>query len=117
MTQAAEASEPRQALSSAEQRFERLRRTAGLFAGPAAFLLLWLAPLPELGTAAHRLVAILGWVVVWWITEAVPIPVTSVLGPALVVLLRVEGAKETFAAFGDPILRSSVRSAVMWSRL
>jgi solute carrier family 13 (sodium-dependent dicarboxylate transporter), member 2/3/5 len=105
MTQAAAVPpEPHQALSPAEQRFERLRRTTGLLAGPASFVLLWFLPLAGLSPAAHRLVAVLAWVVVWWMTEAIPIPATAVLGPALVVLLRVDAAKETFAAFGDPII-------------
>jgi sodium-dependent dicarboxylate transporter 2/3/5 len=43
-------------------------------------------------------------VIVWWITEAVPIPVTSLLGPALAVVCGVGSASEIFAGFGDPIV-------------
>lgn len=92
------------ALSEAEQRLDRWRRTAGLFGGPLLFgALLWFppsAPNPE----AARLVAVLGLVLVWWMTEAVPIPVTSLLGPALAVVLGVGSAGTLFAPFGDPIV-------------
>jgi sodium-dependent dicarboxylate transporter 2/3/5 len=95
-------------LSPAEERFERNRRTVGLFLGPAVFALMLLLPL-GLEPNQHRLAAILAFVVVWWITEAIPIPVTAVLGVALVALLEAtppppEGDAATdvvFAAIGD----------------
>ena len=96
--------EPSPQLSDAEERFERRRRTAGLFVGPLAFLVLLAVPPAALSPAAGRLLAIVAWVLVWWITEAVPIPLTAVLGPALTVVLRVTPAKEAFAPFGDPII-------------
>ena len=43
-------------------------------------------------------------VLVWWITEAIPLPVTALLGPALAVILGVGTATEMFAPFGDPIV-------------
>ncbi|RIK99310.1 MAG: anion transporter [Proteobacteria bacterium] len=63
-----------------------------------------LFPLPAPSAEAARLAAILVFVLIWWITEAVPIPVTALLGPALAVLLGVGSAHELFAAFGDPIV-------------
>ena len=74
-------------LSEAEQRFERQRRTVGLFAGPIVFALVLLIPF-DLDGNQHRLAAILAFVVVWWVTEAVPIPVTALLGVALCALLE-----------------------------
>ena len=94
----------REVLSPAELRFERVRRTAGLFAGPALFALLIAVPIPGLPIPAARLAAVLAWILTWWISEAVPIPVTSVLGPALAVVLGVGSAPEMFAPFGDPIV-------------
>ena len=44
--------------SPAEEQFNRRRRTAGLVAAPAAFLLLWMLPLP-LPVAAHRMAAVM----------------------------------------------------------
>jgi sodium-dependent dicarboxylate transporter 2/3/5 len=91
-------------LSAAEQRFERMRRTVGLFAGPLVFAALLLAGPPAPNPAAGRLLAILGFVIVWWLTEAVPLAITSLLAAALVVACGIGGATETFAAFGDPIV-------------
>jgi sodium-dependent dicarboxylate transporter 2/3/5 len=95
-------------LSPAEERFERRRRTVGLFLGPLVFAAMLLVPF-DLEPNQHRLAAILAFVVVWWVTEAIPIPVTAVLGVALVALLEAtppppEGDSSTdvvFAAFSD----------------
>ena len=96
--------EARETLSPAELAFERRRRTAGLVVGPLLFLLLLLFPVAGPDPRAARLAAILAWVLTWWITEAVPIPITALLGPALAVLCGVGGAKEMFASFGDPVI-------------
>jgi len=97
-------SQAEEVLSPAELRFERARRTLGLVLGPLAFALLLLLPPPLPRVEAARLTAILAWVLVWWITEAVPIPVTALLGPALAVVCGVGSAAEMFAPFGDPIV-------------
>lgn len=96
--------EARERLSPAELRFERGRRTAGLVLGPLAFLVLMLLPPGGVSPEAARLTAVLAWVLTWWVTEAVPIPVTSILGPALAVITGVGPAKELFSGFGDPII-------------
>ena len=74
-------------LSEAEKRFERRRRTIGLFLGPVVFAAMLLIPF-DLDGNQHRLAAILAFVVVWWLTEAIPIPVTALLGVVLVALLE-----------------------------
>lgn len=74
-------------ISPAEERFERGRRTVGLFGGPVVFGVLLAVPL-GLEANQQRLAAILGLVVVWWITEAIPIPVTGILGVVLCVVLE-----------------------------
>ncbi|HZO09866.1 MAG TPA: DASS family sodium-coupled anion symporter [Myxococcota bacterium] len=91
-------------LSAAELRFDRARRSVGLVAGPLAFALLLLFPVPAPSPEAARLAAILVWVLVWWVTEPVPIPVTSLLGPAVAAVCGVGTAREIFAPFGDPIV-------------
>lgn len=93
-----------QRFTSLELAFERKRRGAGLVLGPALFGLLLLFPLPGLPPAAARLAAVVAWVLVWWVTEAVPIPVTALLGPALAVALGLGKVKEVFAPFGDPVI-------------
>ena len=89
--------------SPAEERFNRRRRTAGLFLGPAILLALVVAPIP-IPAPAHRLGAILAMMVVLWITEALPLAVTALIGPVLVVILRVAPARTAFAPFADPII-------------
>jgi sodium-dependent dicarboxylate transporter 2/3/5 len=89
--------------SPAEELFNRRRRTIGLFLGPAVLLALLIAPLP-LPDAPHRLAAILAMMVVLWITEALPLAVTALIGPVLAVVLRVVPARAAFAPFADPII-------------
>ena len=91
-------------LSPAEKKFEKRRRTAGLFLGPAAALLLMLWPMPALNPAAHRLAGIIGWIVIWWITEPIPIPVSALLGAVLCILFGIAPAKEILAPFADPTI-------------
>lgn len=50
-------------LSPAEERFERRRRTVGLFLGPAVLALMLLIPF-DLEPEQHRLAAVLAFVVV-----------------------------------------------------
>ncbi len=96
--------EAQESLTAPQLAFERRRRSVGLFLGPALFLALLLVPPAGLPVPAARLVAVLAWILTWWVTEAVPIPVTALLGPALAVVLGVGTAKQMFAPFGDPII-------------
>lgn len=93
----------REVISAAEARFELWRRRSGLVLAPLVFVLLWLAPL-RVAPPAHRLAAVLGAVVVLWITEAIPMAMTAFLGVAVAVLLRVAPAAEAFAPFADPLI-------------
>ena len=89
--------------SPAEERFNRRRRTAGLFAGPLLLVALLAAPLP-LTPDAHRLAAIMAMMVIFWITEALPLAVTALVGPTLAVIFGVGSARTVFAPFADPII-------------
>jgi solute carrier family 13 (sodium-dependent dicarboxylate transporter), member 2/3/5 len=91
-------------LSAAEERFDRWRRTLGLFLGPTVGLVLYLLPTPTLSQRAHTLAAIIGLVIVFWVTEAVPLAVTALLGPLLCVITGVAGVKDAFASFADPVI-------------
>ncbi|MCX7995579.1 MAG: DASS family sodium-coupled anion symporter [candidate division WOR-3 bacterium] len=91
-------------ISPAEVRFEKFRKTIGLFSGPIVFVIFLLLPMSGLSKNAHFLSAILGWVVIWWVTEPVPIPVTALLGTTLCVIMGVDTMKKIFAPFADPII-------------
>ena len=73
-------------LSPGEERFERRRRTWGLFLGPIVLAVMLLIPF-DLEPNQHKLAAVLAFVIVWWVSEAIPIPVTAILGVALAGLL------------------------------
>ena len=92
------------AVSAAEERFERGRRTIGLLLGPLAFIAIWLLPFPSLKPEAHRLASVVSLVVVWWVTEAVPIPATALIGAALTVVFGVTTATTAFAPFASPTI-------------
>ncbi|HEY5594435.1 MAG TPA: DASS family sodium-coupled anion symporter [Nitrospiria bacterium] len=94
----------REVVSEGEERFERARRTVGLFLGPAAGILIWFWPLPGLSAPAHDLAWILGIVVIYWITEPIPIPVTALMGPLLCILAGVGTARDVLAPFSNPII-------------
>src|SRR5436853_840264 len=87
-----------------ETRLLHLRTLAGLTLAPLLFGIVLLLPLPSLKPAAHRLAAILAAVVVLWITEAIPLPLTALLAAAACVLLQVAPAKEVFLPFADPLI-------------
>jgi sodium-dependent dicarboxylate transporter 2/3/5 len=89
--------------SPAEEAFNRKRRTWGLLLGPVVFVLLWVAPL-SLPAPAHRMAAILALVVVLWISEALPMAITAMLGPILAVMCQVAPARTALAPFADPII-------------
>src|SRR3712207_9399378 len=80
--------EQREVLTPAEERFEKARQTIGLVLGPVAFLIMYFAPLP-LERDQHTLAAILVFTIVYWLSEAIPIPATALLALALAVVLNV----------------------------
>ncbi|HYG08733.1 MAG TPA: DASS family sodium-coupled anion symporter, partial [Pyrinomonadaceae bacterium] len=91
-------------ITEREARFERARRMAGLVLAPAVFILLLLLPLPALKPEAHRLAAVMAAVVILWVTEALPLPVTALAGAAACVAMRVAPARDVFAPFADPLM-------------
>lgn len=82
----------------------RAVRVAGFLAGPAAAAVVWLLPFPSLSPDAHILAGIMAWVVLYWITEPIPLPVTALLGTASCVLAGLGPAKSIFASYGHPII-------------
>jgi sodium-dependent dicarboxylate transporter 2/3/5 len=99
-----EAGEPVETLTAGEERFNRARATAGLVLAPLTLIAILLIPFPGLTPQAHRLAAILAMVVVLWITEALPMAITAVLGPVLAVVFLVTPAQAALAPFADPII-------------
>jgi sodium-dependent dicarboxylate transporter 2/3/5 len=75
----------------------------GLIAAPVVFATMWWLPM-ELPWAAHRTAAILATMVVLWLSEALPLAVTALLGPVLAVMMQIAPARQAFAPFADPII-------------
>ena len=73
----------------------------GLILGPALFLiiLLWFHP-EGLSKEANAILASTIWIAIWWITEAVPIAITSLLPIVLFPLTGGMELAETTASFG-----------------
>lgn len=83
----------------------RFYQRAGLFAGPLLAGGFWLlgpiGGIPE--SAAHA--AVLGiWMAIWWLSEAVPIPVTSLLPLVLVPLLGLGSVQQAAEPYASPLV-------------
>ncbi|HEY0658696.1 MAG TPA: DASS family sodium-coupled anion symporter, partial [Pyrinomonadaceae bacterium] len=102
----------KQVISPAEARFEIWRNRAGFFLAPLAFLAIYFAPL-SLKPEAHSLAAIIAAVIIFWICESLPMPVTALIGAALCVLFKVAPAREVFAPFADPLMFLFIGSFIL----
>ena len=96
--------ERRRATVTPGARLASVRQTTGLVAGPLALVTVWLLPFPALSADAHHLAAIGALTVVWWTTEAIPLPVTALVATVLVVLTGVATAQDAFAQFASPTI-------------
>lgn len=76
-----------------------------LLLGPLLCLttLFWPAP-AALNPEAWRLVGLIFWMVTWWLSEAVPIPATSLLPIVMMPLLGVAPQSEVTANYGHPLV-------------
>ena len=74
-----------EAAQDSRARSDELRRRTGLLPGPALFLLLLVLPFDGLTPEGQRLAAVMALVIVFWITEALPLEVTALLGPVLAI--------------------------------
>ena len=91
-------------IQAREKSFDKKRRISGAILGPLCAIILWFIPISGLSDPAHHLLAIMALVSIWWITEPVPIPVTSLLGPTLCVVLGVVPMEEAFSNFANPLI-------------
>lgn len=85
----------------------RWTRVAALVAGPIAALATHaLLAFPESAPAveARWAAGVLVWMAVWWITEAVPLPVTSLLPLVLLPLLGISSARDAAAPYADRVI-------------
>ena len=82
-----------------------LYQNIGLIAGPLIFLILTYLPVPEgLSVEAWKTVAIAAFIAIWWATEAIPVPATSLLPLVLLPLMEVTTNKGASLPYASPVI-------------
>ena len=77
----------------------------GFFLGPIIFILMLLIPAPEgMKIEAWRVAAVTALMAIWWITEAIPIPATSLMPIALFPLLGVMKSTAATAPYANHLI-------------
>lgn len=99
-----ENAEVEEVITPQEEKFEKWRNRAGFILAPIAFLAIYFSHFESLKPEAHSLAAVIAVVIILWICESLPMPVTALIGAALCILLKVASAKEVFAPFADPLM-------------
>lgn len=89
------------------------RKKVGLTLGPLLFLAAYFLPILPGNPGAHSLLAIFLLVVIFWVTESLPIPVTALMIPVLIITFGVATAKEAFAPFANPIIMLFLGSFIL----
>ena len=80
------------------------RNVAGLLAGPIAGLLLALVLPDNLAFEGRAVAGCALWMAIWWMTEAAPIPVTSLLPLVLFPLFGLDTLRNVAAPYADPVV-------------
>ncbi|AYW48496.1 anion transporter [Tetragenococcus osmophilus] len=84
-----------------EMNFQKL----GLILGPVLFSVIYfMEELTGLADAPRAVLAVTAWVAIWWISEAMPIPATSLLPVFLLPLTGGTDQETATMAYGDPIV-------------
>lgn len=82
-----------------------VRKRIGLVLGPAVFAILAILDPPEgLSPEGMRVAALALFMAIWWVTEAVPLPVTGLLPIVLLPLLGVASVREATAPYAEPLI-------------
>jgi len=93
------------AVTGEQTGFGRVGRWIGLILGPALAIGLQFIPPPEgLSVEAWRIVSLAALMVVWWVTEAIPISATALLPLAALPLLGAATIREAAAPYADQIV-------------
>lgn len=85
--------------------FPATREWIGRLLGPLGFAVLYWGIQPEgLSAEGQAVLACTWWIAVWWITEAMPVEVTSLLPILLFPLTNAVPIKATTASYGHPFI-------------
>lgn len=81
------------------------RQLAGWLFGPLALLIVFVVPAPEgLSVLGWRTAGVTALIAVWWITEPIPIPITSLLPMVLFPLFGIVEIRDAAAPYAHPII-------------
>ncbi|MFC2158264.1 SLC13 family permease [Acidobacteriota bacterium] len=89
------------------------RKKVGFILGPVVFLFLYFSPILRDNPKAHSLLAIFSLIVIFWVTECIPIPITALMVPILITMFGVTPAAEAFAPFANPIIMLFLGSFIL----
>ena len=82
-----------------------MRQLIGLNLGIFLFIVILLMPPPQgMGQATHRMAAVALLMAAWWITEAIPIPVTALLPLVLFPALGIMGTSQAAPNYTDQLV-------------
>jgi len=101
-----------QRLSPAEEKFEKGRRTVGLWLAPLVTVVFLALPLDIPGDQ-QTLGGVLLGVIVLWVTEAVPIPIGGLIGTAAIVMLNVAPVDDVLAPFGSSTIFTFIGAFIL----
>lgn len=94
-----------EAIAGEETGFGRVGRWIGLILGPALAIGLQFVPPPEgMTPEAWRVVSLAVLMVIWWVTEAIPISATALIPLAALPLIGATSMKDAAAPYADPIV-------------
>lgn len=90
---------------SAEKSSYTISQMVGLVLGPVAFLLLMFAvPLEGLSSSGRAVLAFAAWLAIWWILEAMPLGITSLLPLVVMPIVTPITSGEVASSYGDPLI-------------
>src|SRR5687767_13688417 len=84
---------------------ERGRRLIGICLGPLLFAAAVFSPaLPDVTDIGMRTLGVFLWTATWWLSEAIPIPATSLFAMAMLVLTGVLTVEAAFATWSNWVI-------------
>lgn len=77
------------------------KKALATFSGPLLFILLTLFPLPLGSVLMSKVIGVILWMLIWWITEVIPMGATSLLPIAVFPITGILSIDKTCLAYGN----------------
>lgn len=92
-------------ISTVQSRPRARYQDVGLILGPIVFTLLLLTDKPDaISLDAWHVVAVAALMAIWWATEAIPVPATSMVPLVLFPMMGISSAREASNPYTDPVI-------------